>query len=110
MTVGFFQGEIQKAQDRFDAIYGGRHVCDLEVRNGLVIAISWMGVLKKRVIRTSGKGTSRADIQKFVRSRDIVNSIFNRIETELGERGCHGNAGNVAERSKDASTGVIGQS
>ncbi len=108
MPVGFISDELRKAQDRFNATYGGLRVCDLQVRNGLVIAISWMGVLKRRVDSADNGEVCRTDIQKFVRSRDLVNSVLNRIDAELSERRGHGNACDVAERAKDGSTGVIG--
>jgi len=104
MAVGFFEGELGKAQERFNAIYGGRSVCDHQVRSGLVMAISWMGVLKRRVDSAENRDLCRADIRELVRVRDLVNRVFRRIERELGERRIHGNAGDVAGGWKSAAT------
>ena len=106
MPVSFFTSELQKARDRFNAIYGETRVCDLRMRQSLIAAICWMGVLEKRIARSGSKTADRTEIQRFVRLKNSVNSIFNRIETESDERRTNGTADD-AERWKDRGTGFI---
>jgi len=48
MAIDFFEKEVKKAQDRFNTIYGDLLVCDIRVRQRLIITICWMKVLKKK--------------------------------------------------------------
>jgi hypothetical protein len=67
MAIDFFEKEVEKTQDRFNTIYGDLLVCDIRVRQRLIITICWMGVLKKRIEKAGNKEMCRVEIQQFVR-------------------------------------------
>ena len=86
MPVDFFGRELEKAQDRFNSVFGGSVVCDLQVRQALILTISWMGVLRRRIGEAESKNAAKDKIRKFVRLNSRVNTFFNRIESGKGEQ------------------------
>ena len=86
MSVDFFEKELRKAQNRFNTVFCELFVCNLKVRQTLILAITWMGVLKRKIHEKEDKDLARDDIRKFVKYRNLVNDVFNNIESELEER------------------------
>ena len=104
MPVNFFEKELGKVRSRFNMILGESIVCDLKVRQTLILAICWMGVLKQKIDKPKDKEVVRDEIKKFVRYRDLVNIIFDKLEIELQERRGDGNSDDATERNGKANT------
>ena len=94
MAIDFFEKELTKVQHRFNHILGNLIVCDLKVRQMLILAICWMGVLKRKIHQAPDKDLVREEIQKFIKYRNLVNETFNNIEKELEQRRAYENPGN----------------
>lgn len=105
MPVDFFESELGKVRNRFNNVFGELIVCDLKVRQTLIHAICWMGVLKRKVDSAKDKEAVREEIKKFVKYRDLVNTVLNRVETELLERRAYGHSGDKAKMYGNANIG-----
>ena len=82
MTVIFFEKEVNKAQSRFNGIFGNEIVCNIEARDAAIFTICQMGVICKKL----KKSKEKEFIQEFVRLKNIINTFFNRLEKENEER------------------------
>ena len=94
MAIDFFEKELTKVQHRFNSILGNLMVCDLTLRQKLILAICWMGVLKRKIHQAPDKDLVREEIQKFIKYRNLVNETFNNIEEELEQRRAYENSSN----------------
>ena len=95
MSINYFEVELYKVQKRFNEIFGDLIVCNLKMRQALILAISWLGVLKNKIDTGKNKEVTRENIGKFVTHRNRINKIFDRIEGELRQRRKHGNSKNT---------------
>jgi hypothetical protein len=105
MSVDFFESELKKARNRFNSIFGNLVVCNLKVRQMLILAITWMGVLKRKIDNAKDKEAVREEIKKFVKYRDLVNNVFNKIEIELQERRAYGHSDDKTKEHRKADIG-----
>ena len=105
MSVDFFESELGKARNRFNNVFGELIVCDLKVRQALILAICWMGVLKRKIDSEKDKETVRSEIKKFVKYRDLVNTVLNRVETEFHERRTYGHSVDKTKSHRKANIG-----
>ena len=106
MPVDFFAKELGKAQNRFNTILGNLSVFNIKTRQSLIIAICWMGVLKNKINTVKDKELARDNIRKFVKYRNLVNNVFNQIETEFKKgRAYDDNSDDRTKGHKKADTG-----
>ena len=70
MAIDFFEKELTKVQHRFNCVLGDLMVCDLTLRQKLILAICWMGVLKRKIHQAPDKDLVREEIQKFIKYRN----------------------------------------
>ena len=89
MKQNFFNLELRYIQERFNQTFGRQTVCDLEFRCQVILAIVSMGMISKQIINTENKDKVREEIQLFLRTRKVLNNIFNRAENCWEERGRH---------------------
>ena len=85
MAIDFFEKEVKRSQTRFNETFGIMTVCNVETRQRAILAIIFLNRLKDKIKTADGHDKAREEIKKFVRTRDILNRIFNQIETHLSE-------------------------
>lgn len=85
MPAHFFETELARIQDRFNKTFGEMAVCNIRTRQQTILAIIRLRLLKRK-INTASKDSVRAEIRKFVRTKNNLNSIFNSIEKHQKER------------------------
>ena len=89
MPIDFFESELQKAQDRFNQTFGTTTVCDLKLRQSVILAICFMGNADRKIKNVTNKDKVREQIKKFMKTRCILNNLFDRFEREHHERRKH---------------------
>jgi hypothetical protein len=82
MPVDFFETELTKVQDQFNETFGSVIVCNIRTRQKVMLAIIGMGLLQHKISAADDKDLVRPDIQKFVRTRNTLNKIFNQFGKE----------------------------
>ncbi len=96
MRIDFFQNELCKVQDRFNETFGKLVVCNVSQRQRIMLSIISMGRLEKKIMAAGSMDNARDDIKKFVRTRNILNKVFEKVEQHFKERRGHAAA---SERS-----------
>lgn len=86
MPVKFFKTELKRVQEQFNETFGMIIVCDIRTRQSVISAIVLMGLLQKRISGAQSKDEVKPDIQRFVKTRNVLNKIFNSIENHQKER------------------------
>lgn len=86
MPNDYFSKELNRVRNRFNSVFADQITCDLQLRQTLILAICWMGVLKKKIDKTEPKDLARPSIQKFVKYKKLVNDIFDRMENEIKKK------------------------
>ena len=86
MPVNFFETELKSVQEQFNETFGMMIVCDIRTRQSVIFAIVLMGLLQKKISNAQSKVEVKPDIQRFVKTRDVLNDIFNSIENHQKER------------------------
>jgi hypothetical protein len=91
MAVNFFDREVKKLQKRFNNTFGTLVVCNLTLRYSAILAICWLGVLRRRIKETRDREKARDYIREFVEGRAVLNDFFSSTET-------HTKGGEMRER------------
>ncbi len=85
MPVDFFETEVRKAQDRFNQTFGVMAVCNIRMRQSVILAIVQMGLLQRKIAKSRDKDLVREEIKRFVRARDVLKNVFNQAEQEINK-------------------------
>ena len=80
MALDFFETELLKVQNRFNSVFGDLIVCDLKVRQMLILGIIWMGTLKRKINQAPDKDLVREEIQKFMKTKILLHNVFDQFE------------------------------
>jgi len=86
MTIDFFEKEVNKARKKFNQTFGKLTVCDLKLRQSAILAIGFMGALGQKIIETKNRDAAKEQIEKFMRTKKVLNSLFIKIEEHQKER------------------------
>jgi hypothetical protein len=89
MPIDFFELELKKARDRFNQTFGTITVCDLKLRQSVILAICFMGNVGRKIKNAANKDKVREQIKKFMKTRLILNNLFDQFEREHQERRKH---------------------
>ena len=92
MPVDFFETELGKVRERFNQTFGRMTVCNIKTWQSVILAIVSIGLLQKKISSAHSKDEVRQDIQRFVKTRNVLNNIFNSIENHQKERRDHDRA------------------
>jgi len=82
MKNDFFEMEVKKAQRKFNHVFGGLTVCDLILKQKIILAICFMGNLSRKIKDAKNADEARAHIKRFVRARGILKNLFDELEEE----------------------------
>jgi len=85
MKLKFFEKELQKVQERFNQTFGIMPVCDLRLRQSLILSICHLGCLAKKIAETKSRDQPHTIIARFMRTRNAINRIFDQIENYQGK-------------------------
>lgn len=83
MRVDFFEKELDKIQKRFNQTYGIMTVCDLKLRQSVILSICHMGQLAKEMAETKSRDHPHNKITRFMREINALNCIFDQLENHL---------------------------
>ncbi len=86
MTINFFKKELDKLRTRFNETFGETQTCNLKLRQAALVAIIWLGVSEKRINEAPVKNLVRKEIKEFIRARDVLNNLFNRLQDQQSGR------------------------
>ena len=86
MHIDFFKSELGKVWERFNETFGRVTVCNIRKRQSVMLAIVSMGLLQNKISGAQSKDEVRTDIQRFVKTRNVLNNIFSSIENQQKER------------------------
>lgn len=78
----FFEKEISKAQNRFNLTFGNLTVCDLRLRRTIIFSIVSMGRLSDKIVQAKSKDNVRGEIKRFMKTRNILNNLFDQFENQ----------------------------
>ena len=76
-------------QLRFNQTFGTTHVCDLKTRQSVILTICAMKITTTKINTNNHQPEKWQLIKKFMRARNVLNSIFDQFENELNERRIH---------------------
>lgn len=86
MSIDFFKAEVKKAQDRFNQTFGKETVCDLKLRQTVILAICFLSNEARKISNAANEDEVRAQIKKFMRTKTTLNKLFVQFELESQER------------------------
>ena len=86
MPIDFFEKEVMKARKKFNQTFGKRTVCDLRLRQSAILAIVFLGRLGNRIMDANNKDDVKAEIQKYMKTKEILSNLFTKIEEHQKER------------------------
>ena len=86
MRVNFFEKELTRVQKMFNETFGRQTVCNLETRYRVILAIVRIMWLGKKIMNSATTMDVKGEIQQFVKTKNVLNSIFNEAEKCWGER------------------------
>ncbi len=76
MPIDFFTTELHKIQDRFNQTFGKLATCNVNTRMRVMLSIISLGFLERKIMAEK----KRDDIQRFIRTKDVLNKFFNQFE------------------------------
>ena len=82
MAIDFFENELRNAQHKFNQTFGVQDVCNLKLRQSVILAIGFLGKAYEKIKKAENKDDSRAEIKKFMRARNVLNNLFNNFEEQ----------------------------
>jgi hypothetical protein len=86
MPIDFFESEVRKAQNRFNETFGTELVCNVNLRQSVILAICFMGNASKKIKAANNKDQVRSLIKKFMKTKNILHNLFDQFEQEIQER------------------------
>ena len=89
MATNYFEKELCKIQQHFNETFGNLIVCDLRLRQKVILSIISMGRLTGKIARAKRKDDVRDEIRRFMKTRKILKTMFNKIERQQKERRNH---------------------
>jgi len=89
VATNYFEKELCKIQQHFNETFGNLIVCDLRLRQRVILSIISMGKLSGKISRAKSKDDVRDEIRRFMKTRKILKNIFNKIEIQQKERRNH---------------------
>jgi len=98
MPIDFFDKEVAKAQQRFNQTFGRLTVCDLKLRQAVILTVCLLGRAGDKIKIAKNKDDVRGEIKKFIRIRTSLNKVFYKIEKQQKERR-NNVSSNISERS-----------
>ena len=104
MPIEFYEKEIMNAREKFNQTFGMLTVCDLRLRQSAILAISFMGTLGKKIMEANNKDDIKAEIQKFMKTKEILSNLFAKIEEHQKERRNNVNTNRARSHSDGRST------
>jgi len=69
MPIDFFESEVRKAQNRFNETFGTELVCNVNLRQSVILAICFMGNASKKIKAANNKDQVRSLIKKFMKTK-----------------------------------------
>jgi hypothetical protein len=88
-TIDFFEKEVRRLQERFNATFGQAKTVNMMARSLTIMAICRAGILVRSVRETEDEQKIGVMTRDFCRIREVINGLFDRIESEQERRG-HG--------------------
>ena len=86
MATDFFKKEVLKAQERFNQTFGLMTVCDLRQRQGAILAVVFLGMIADKIGKEKNRDHARDKIRNFMKTRDILHRLFDRVENQQTEQ------------------------
>ncbi len=86
MPIDVFEKELRKVRRRFNKTFGMQKVCDLKLRQSVILAIGFLGKACDKINKAEKKDDVRDEIEKFMKNRNVLNNLFNRLEQQQKER------------------------
>lgn len=86
MAINYFEKELNKIQKHFNQTFGQLIVCDLKLRQQVILAIIAMERLNRKIRSARNKDQVRYEIQRFMKTKMILQTIFHQIEREENKR------------------------
>ena len=86
MATDFFKKEVLKAQERFNQTFGLLTVCDLRQRQKAILAVIFLARIADKIGKEKNRDNARDKIRKFMRTRDILYRLFDRVERHQAEQ------------------------
>ena len=89
MAIDFFEKEVKRLQERFNATIGQEMTASMRVRYLAILAVCRAGILARSVRETSDEKTVGEMTREFCNVREGLNRFFDLIESKPERRG-HG--------------------
>ena len=89
MAINYFDQELCKIQQHFNETFGNLIVCDLMLRQKVILAIVAMGQLVQKIAEANDKDHVRYEIRRFMKASSACKNIFNQIDRKQKERRNH---------------------
>jgi len=88
-TIDFFEKEVKRLQDRFNATIGQEPIMNMRARYLAILAICRADILARSVRETSDEKKIGEMTRQFCNVREALNRVFDLIEPQT-ERREHG--------------------
>ena len=89
MTIDFFEKEVKRLQEKFNATIGQERTTNMRARYLAILAICRAGILAQSVRETSDEKRIGEMTREFCNVREVLNRFFDLVESQPERRG-HG--------------------
>lgn len=87
-TIDFFEREVKRLQERFNATFGQAKTASMRARYLTILAICWVDLIARSIRETSDEKRIGEMTRKFCKEREGLNKFFDLIESQQ-ERSRH---------------------
>jgi hypothetical protein len=88
-TIDFFEKEVKRLRERFNATFGQAKTVNMKARSLTIMAISWVDFLARTIRETSDEKRIGEMTREFCKIREAMNKFFDLFESQQERRG-HG--------------------
>jgi len=102
VTALFLNKYIAGAQQRFNETFGVLTICDIKLRQRVILSIIAMGRIERKIQESKGKTDFKRDLKRFFEINTTLNAVFDGIENHIQERRQHAATTKSAGQADDA--------
>lgn len=86
MIANFLKAEQRKIQAKFSAVFSSTDTRNKNALAKTILSIIDLGVLAQKISKVKDEDKSRADMQKFVRQKTIINKFLDFAKDQKERR------------------------
>ena len=78
MNAKYFENEVVEARRRFNQTFGTQVICNLKLRQAVILNVCWLGVLANQISIARDGEKAKPLVKHFIRINNSLNKFFDR--------------------------------